>query len=114
MVPRGAPARGAALRHAGQLAGEVLTTVISVLNPDIVVVAGDVVDTANTQGHYLTGLREVVYQRSLPRATRNLRVVTGTLGRHASVVGTAALVVEEMFTPAAVDALLAARVRCAP
>lgn len=114
LVQRGDPETVAALRHAGQLAGEVLTTVISVLNPDIVVVAGDVVDTANTQGHYLTGLREVVYQRSLPRATRNLRVVTGTLGRHASVVGTAALVVEEMFTPAAVDALLAARVRCAP
>jgi predicted NBD/HSP70 family sugar kinase len=94
----------AAVRTAGQLAGEVLTIVVSVLNPEILVLAGDVADT---QGHFVNGLREMIYQRSLPRATRNLRVVTSELGASAAAVGTAVLVVDEMFSPAAVDERMA-------
>lgn len=103
-VQRGDADAVAAARKAGQLAGEVLTTVVSVLNPEILVLAGDM---AHTNGHFVTGLRELIYQRSLPRATRRLRVVTTKLGGDASAVGTAELVVDEMFAPAMVDARLA-------
>ncbi|MGH3615850.1 MAG: ROK family transcriptional regulator [Pseudonocardia sp.] len=103
-VQRGDADAVAAARTAGQLAGEVLTTVVSVLNPEILVLGGDM---AHTNGHFVTGLRELIYQRSLPRATRRLRVVTTKLGGDASAVGTAELVVDEMFAPAMVDARLA-------
>ena len=103
-VQRGDADAVAAARRAGQLAGEVLTTVVSVLNPEILVLAGDM---AHTNGHFVTGLRELIYQRSLPRATRKLRVVTTKLGENASAVGTVELVVDEMFAPAMVNARLA-------
>ncbi|OLT13434.1 hypothetical protein BJF78_03610 [Pseudonocardia sp. CNS-139] len=106
LVQQGDADAVAAVRKAGQLAGEVLTTVVSVLNPEILVVAGDM---AHTNEHFVTGLRELIYQRSLPRATRNLRVVTTRLGDAASVLGMRELVLDEVYAPAAVDALLAAR-----
>jgi predicted NBD/HSP70 family sugar kinase len=105
LVQQGDADTVAAVRAAGQLAGEVLTTVVSVLNPEILVLAGDM---AHTNEHFLTGMRELIYQRSLPRATRNLRVVSTKLGESASVVGMTELVVDEVFAPAAVDARLAA------
>lgn len=92
-----------AVRAAGQLAGEVLTTVVSVLNPEILVLAGDIVQADE---HFVTGVREVIYQRSLPRATRNLRVVTTALGETAVLAGMAKLVVDEVFAPDAIDARL--------
>jgi predicted NBD/HSP70 family sugar kinase len=92
-------------RAAGRLAGEVLTTVVSVLNPEILVLAGEM---AQTHGHFVPGLREMIYQRSLPRATRNLRIVTTRLGELASLAGAVELVVDGVFAPAAVDARLAA------
>lgn len=95
----------AALRTAGRRTGEVLATVVSVLNPRILVLAGGV---ALADEHFATGVREVIYQRTLPRATRNLRVVTSGLGDSALLVGMAELVVDEVFAPAAVDARLLA------
>jgi predicted NBD/HSP70 family sugar kinase len=96
----------AAVRTAGQHAGEVLTTVVSVLNPEILVLAGDM---AQTNGHFVTGLREVVYQRSLPRATRSLRLVTTKLGDTATLLGAVELVLDAAFAPDQVDAALAGR-----
>jgi predicted NBD/HSP70 family sugar kinase len=103
LVHEGDPDAIAAVRTAGQLAGEVLTTVVSVLNPEILVLAGEMV---HTNEYFLTGMRELIYQRSLPRATRNLRVVSTRLGDTASVVGMTELVVDEVFAPDAVDARL--------
>jgi predicted NBD/HSP70 family sugar kinase len=94
-----------ALRRAGQRVGEVLATVVSVLNPQVIVLAGGI---ALADEHFATGVREVVYQRTLPRATRNLSVVTTRLGDSALLVGMAELVVDEVFTPDAVDARLLA------
>ncbi|HYH32385.1 MAG TPA: ROK family transcriptional regulator [Pseudonocardia sp.] len=103
LVHEGDPDAIAAVRTAGQLAGEVLTTVVSVLNPEILVLAGEM---AHTNEYFVTGMRELIYQRSLPRATRHLRVVSTKLGDRASVVGMAELVVDEVFAPDAVDARL--------
>lgn len=103
LVQQGDADAVSALRTAGQRAGEVLATVVSVLNPEILVLAGGIV---HADEHFVTGVREVIYQRSLPRATRNLRVVTTQLGDSAMLVGMAKLVVDEVFAPDAVDARL--------
>ncbi|MFD2355192.1 hypothetical protein ACFSTC_46980 [Nonomuraea ferruginea] len=64
---------------------------------------------AETGEHYLTGIRESVYRRSLPYTTRNLDIVTSSLGDRAGIVGTAVIVMEHVLSPRAVDAALAAR-----
>jgi predicted NBD/HSP70 family sugar kinase len=106
LVQEGDPDAIAAVRTAGRLAGEVMTTVVSVLNPEILVLAGEM---AQTNEYFVTGMRELIYQRSLPRATRRLRVVSTTLGERASVVGMTELAVDEVFAPEAVDARLGTR-----
>lgn len=85
-------------RDAGRRIGEVLATVVCVLNPEVVVVGGDLASTS-----LITGMRETLYGRSLPRATRHLRLTLGTLGDDAAVVGLNQIVVEAEFGAGAVD-----------
>jgi hypothetical protein len=54
-----------------------------------------------------SGIRELVYQRSLPLATRGLTILTSKLGENAGVLGAAQLVIETRLEPAAIDATLA-------
>jgi predicted NBD/HSP70 family sugar kinase len=92
-------------REAGQLVGHVLATVVCLLNPGVLVIAGDLAET-----HFVTGVREVLYQRALPRATQHLQVAIGQLGERAAILGAHAMVVEDVFSPAAVDARLEAAI----
>lgn len=96
----------ARVQEAGRTLGVVLATAVSLLNPGVLVLAGDM---ARTREHYLTGIREVVYRRSLPYTTRNLEIVTSSLGDRAGIVGMAVIVMEHVLSPASVDAALAAR-----
>jgi predicted NBD/HSP70 family sugar kinase len=90
-------------RAAGKLVGEVLATVVCLLNPGVLVIAGDLADI-----HFVTGVREVLYQVALPRSTRHLQVTTSRLGAQAAVAGGHAMVIDQVYAPAAVDAQLAA------
>jgi predicted NBD/HSP70 family sugar kinase len=89
-------------REAGQLVGEVLSTVVCLLNPGVLVISGDLAET-----HFVAGVREVLYQRALPRATQHLQVDIGQLGEGAALTGGHAMVVGDVFAPEAVDARLA-------
>ena len=76
----------------------VLATVVSLLNPDVVVVGGDL-----TSAPLLAGIRETLYRLALPRATRHLALHLGTLGEDAPVVGLTRMVVDRQFSPPAVN-----------
>ncbi len=89
-------------QEAGRRIGEVMATVVSVLNPGVVLLGGALASTP-----LLAGVRETLYPRSLPRATRHLTVALATLGDDAASVGMARLLVENEFSPAAVNARLA-------
>jgi predicted NBD/HSP70 family sugar kinase len=89
-------------REAGKLVGEVLSTVVCMVNPAVLVIAGDLADI-----HFVTGVREVLYQRALPRSTRHLEVSASRLGARSAVIGGYAMVVDQVYAPAAVDAELA-------
>lgn len=89
-------------REAGQRVGEVLVTVVTLLNPGVLVLAGDLAGTP-----FLTGVRELLYQRAMPRTTAHLNVVTSRLGDQAALVGAAAMVVEQLFAPDRADIRLA-------
>jgi predicted NBD/HSP70 family sugar kinase len=100
-----ATARGL-LRESGRALGEVLAVAINLLNPAAVVIGGDM---AAAFDFYVAGVRESVYRRAAPIATRDLRFLPAAHGDRAGVVGCGALALDHVLAPAAVDARLAAR-----
>ncbi|WP_329458202.1 ROK family protein [Streptomyces sp. NBC_01497] len=89
-------------REAGRRVGGVLVTVVTVLNPGVLVLAGDLAGTP-----FLTGVRELLYQRAMPRTTAHLNVVTSRLGDLAALSGAGAMVVEHLYAPDRADTRLA-------
>jgi predicted NBD/HSP70 family sugar kinase len=85
---------------AGRLLGEVLATAIALLNPSALVIGGDV---AGTQEHFLNGVRTMLYERTVPRATRDLLIATSDLGDRAGIEGARLMVLEQVFSEQAVD-----------
>lgn len=85
-------------REAGRRAGEVLVTVVSLLNPGVLMIAGEL-----SGAPFMTGVRELLYQRAFPRATANLQVVTSRLSDHAGVIGAAGMVVEILYSSQRAD-----------
>ena len=55
----------------------------------------------------LARIREVVYSRSTALSTRHLSIIHGTLGDHAGITGAAAMAIEHVLSPAAVNSTLA-------
>ena len=92
------------IRDAGRIIGEVLASAVSLLNPSIIVIGGSLAEAGDP---LLAGVREVVYRRSLPLATADLRIVASSSGVHAGIVGAAVLAIEHVLAPDAVDAMLA-------
>jgi predicted NBD/HSP70 family sugar kinase len=93
------------LRDSGRQLGEVLAVAINLLNPQAVVIGGDMGAAFDL---YAAGVRESVYTRAASLATRDLQFLPATHGDRAGLVGCAALALEHVLAPAAVDARLAA------
>ncbi|QFG70143.1 ROK family protein [Ornithinimicrobium pratense] len=89
------------VRQAGRDIGEVVATSVNLLNPSVVVIGGRLADAGE---HLLAGIREVVYQRSLPLATQHLQVVASRAGAHAGVLGAAFLAIDHALSPEAIEA----------
>jgi predicted NBD/HSP70 family sugar kinase len=94
------------VREAGLMIGDVLATAVSLLNPQILAIGGDL---PRVQDHFVGAVRERLFQRTQPQAARALQVVASRLGDRAGVVGAARLALEEVLSPEAVDCSLAAR-----
>ncbi|MFH9398683.1 ROK family protein [Streptomyces sp. NPDC017638] len=103
LLAAGHPEAAALAREAGRQVGDVLATVVTLLNPGVLMIAGDLAGTP-----FLTGVRELLYQRALPRSTAHLDVVTSRLGERAGLIGAGALVVEHLYAPERVEERLAA------
>ena len=76
---------------------------VNLLNPAVISIGGDVAEAGQ---QLLAGIRETVYQRSTALSTNELRITTGSLGDRAGIIGAAALVIDHVFDPEAVDAAL--------
>ncbi len=83
--------------------GEVMATVVCLLDPEVVLIGG-----ALASASLLAGIRETLYRLALPRATRHMALQLGTLGEDAAVAGLTRLVVDQQFSPDAVNAELRA------
>lgn len=83
------------LQAAGHRIGLVLASVVNFFNPSLIVVGGGV---AQSGDQLLAAIRETVYRRSLPLATRDLLVQRSSLGALAGVIGASTMVLEQLFS----------------
>ncbi len=93
-----------AVEEAGRLIGAVLAGVVNAVNPRIIAVGGDL---ATAGPAFLARIREVVYRRSTALSTRNLTIVPAELADDAGITGAAAMVIEHVLSPTAVNTRLA-------
>lgn len=103
LVRAGDPMALSMTREAGRTIGVALADAVSLLNPAVVVVGGELGDAA---ANLVAGLRETVYARSLPLATRGLEIQAATLGPSAGLVGLAITLTSYIFHPSRIDATL--------
>lgn len=96
------------LRRAGRILGHALADAVNLVNPRVIAVGGQL---AHADEQLLAGIREVVYRRSLPLATRKLLIVRSQLDGRAGLVGLACLLAEEIFAPASLARLIAVPAR---
>lgn len=99
VAERGDPVAVDLLLRSGRLVGEVLATVVSFYNPSLILVGGGVAAAGDM---LLAAIRESVYRRSLPLATRELQISFSPLGDEAGLQGAAAMVTDELFVPSKV------------
>ncbi|GAA3818814.1 ROK family transcriptional regulator [Nocardioides panacisoli] len=96
----GAPDAKQLLRESARQLGEVLAVAINLLNPQVVVLGGDMAAAFDV---YAAGVRESVYALSTALATSDLQVLPSTYGDRAGLVGCAVAALDEVLSPAAVD-----------
>ncbi|MGY1632667.1 ROK family protein [Geodermatophilus sp. SYSU D01186] len=83
------------LGRSGQLVGDTVATLVNFFNPSLVLLGGGVALAGDA---ILAGVRQAVYQRSLPLATRDLRISRSTLTPDPALPGAAHMVLDELFS----------------
>ncbi|MBP2551201.1 glucokinase [Neorhizobium galegae] len=92
------------VREAGRIIGEVIADAVSILNPGVIVIGGTLARAGET---LLSGIRELVYQRCLPLATRELTITLSSVHEDTALFGAAYLLLDDLYAPAKVHQLLA-------
>jgi predicted NBD/HSP70 family sugar kinase len=92
-----------AVRQAGRDIGEVLTTCVSLINPQVIVIGGSL---AQAGEHLIAGVREVVYTRSMPLATEHLQITQSKAGADAGVLGASMLAIHHALSPENIEAMV--------
>ena len=93
------------LTSAGRRIGAMLASVVNFFNPSLIVIGGGV---ANSPDSFLASIRETVYGRSLPLATRDLLIQRSSLGGLAGVIGASSMVVDQLFSRESIGRWIAA------
>ena len=91
------------VRDAGRVLGEVTADVVSVLNPSVIVVGGTL---SGADEHLLSGVRQLVFERSLPLATRALTITRARSGGDGGLLGAAQLVTDSCMQPERIEATI--------
>jgi predicted NBD/HSP70 family sugar kinase len=93
LIESGDPLAVSLVRRAGRFIG----------NPAVVVVGGELAARTPT---LMAGIRESVYARSLPLATRRLQIIPARLGDRSGMVGLTGMLTDYIFDPRRIDAVL--------
>ena len=88
------------LQAAGRRVGHMVASVVNFFNPSLIIIGGGV---AQSGDQLLASIRETVYRRSLPLATRELLIQRSSLGLLGGVIGTSALVVDQLFARESIE-----------
>lgn len=91
------------IRDSGRHIGEVLAGAVNLLNPEALVIAGDM---AKSYDIFVAGLRATIYGSAAALATRELKILPSTHGEQSGVIGCAALVLDHVLDVGAIDAVL--------
>ena len=82
------------ITEAGRLIGQMLTGIVNFFNPSLIVIGGGVAGAGDL---LLATIRQAIYRRSLPLATRDLVVRRSALDDRAGVIGAATMAANELF-----------------
>jgi len=85
-----------AINAAGQQVGKILATLVNFHNPSLIVLGGGI---SNAGDSLLASIRETIFKRSLPLATRDLEIRIGTQSDTTGLTGAAEMVISELFSP---------------
>jgi glucokinase-like ROK family protein len=96
---RGDPVAVSLLTQSGQEVGRALAWIVNFYNPSLILIGGGVAGVGDL---LLASIRQGIYRRSLPLATRNLRVVRSAIHRNIGLGGAAAVALDELFAPSCV------------
>jgi predicted NBD/HSP70 family sugar kinase len=92
---KGDAAARALLQRSARLIGNSLATLVSIFNPDLVILGGGL---ARARAHLIAAMREVIYRRALPAATEDLRIEPSAVDMEvAGVIGAVQFAVDEIF-----------------
>jgi len=80
----------------GRQVGKILATLVNFHNPSLVVIGGGMSAAGNP---LLASIRETVFRRSLPLATRDLEIRIGENADTTGLIGAAEMVISELFSP---------------
>ena len=94
LLSKGDPDASKAVVNAGRALGHVLAGLVNFDNPSLIVIGGGV---SMLGDRLMASIKEVIYHRSLPLATRRISIQQSSLGADAGVIGAAALVLEELY-----------------
>jgi glucokinase-like ROK family protein len=83
------------LNRSGDLVGAMLAALVNFCNPSLVIIGGGVVSAGDM---YLATIRQNVYSRSLPLATRDLRIVRSSNLETIGLLGAAHVILDELFS----------------
>ena len=94
---KGDAAARALLHRSAQLLGNGLAALVSVFNPDLVVLGGGM---ARAREHLIAAIREAIYRRALPAATQDLRIEPSAVDMEvAGLIGAVQFAIDEIFAP---------------
>jgi predicted NBD/HSP70 family sugar kinase len=103
VIRDGHPQATRLFKTAAATIGSAVSDIVNVLNPRIVVLGGQL---AAVEDVLFAVVREVVYRRSLPLATRRLQIIPSTLGDKAGVAGLTRLVSDRVWDADGIARLL--------
>ncbi len=81
--------------HSARLVGESLSQLVNFFNPSLILLGGGVPDVGDL---YLATVRQMIFSRSLPLATRSLLIERSPLGDTAGLKGAAFMVIDELLS----------------
>lgn len=91
------------IRRSARICGQAIADAVSFFNPSLVLIGGYYTKVDEL---LLAGIREIVYRRSLPLATKYLQILASPQGGRAGTLGLCHLLTEHILSPEAIDRAL--------